>query len=1604
MLLGGRGVSVRTEMEIAEREDRLTADLLGIIRFTEGVSAKLHRVLNEAEIYQVVKEEFAKSEQYTASIVLLTDDGKSLKLAETSVAPSKLEVLEKASGLQMDVFKIELKRSSIYSQVVREEKTVQANVADIIREFLPRPLAFLITNTMGYDEKSSILTPLRKHGKVIGVFAMSSTGLYEYFIPSVENLALHISTALELAREHAQRKRAVQTLRGYHDRLGGLVEERTAEIKTVNEKLREEITARQQTEEALQAEKNKLQSVINAMEDGLTIQDRDYNIIYHNEVIRKIFGDRLGEKCYRVYEGKEELCEGCPVKKAFRDGKSHTTERKVVMPWGEVAFWENTANPIRDARGKVISCLEITRNITERKQAEEALRESQEEYKGLAESIADVFFAFDKDLRYTYWNKASEELTGISAKDALGKHLGEIFPDSDMTKKAEKFYLKALKTQKVQNFVNEYQIRGKDYFFEISAYPSEDGLSVFVKDITERKQAEDALRESEEFSSSLLANAPNPVLVIDKDTSVRYVNPAFEKLSGFSSKEAIGRKAPYLWWTEETLKKTSGDLKQAMSRGAVRLEELFKKKNGERFWVEITSAPLRKDGEYRYYLANWLDITQRKQAEQALRESEEKLQSMFESVTDGISVVDLNGAIIEANQRTVEMHGFKSREELLGRNATELVAPCDHDRIAANMREAMKQGTVRGVEYTLLRADGTEFPGELSTSILKDAAGDWVGHITIARDITKRKQAEEALEVEKNKLQSVVDAMEYGLTIQDRDYNIIYESKLQRKIFGDHVGEKCYRIYEGRETVCEGCPVEKAFKDGKSHTAERRTVAPSGEVIFWENTANPIRDARGRIVSCLEIARNITERKKAEQALADEATRRRILIDQSLDGIVVLDENAKVYEANRRFAEMLGYTPEEVRELHTWDWDKNFPPEQLLEMGRKVDEKGLHLETQHHRKDGSIIDVDISINGAMYAGQKLIFCVCRDITERKQADAALADEATRRRILIDQSRDGIVVLDENCKVYEANRHFADMLGYTHEEVTQFHVWDWEAVASREQVQEMIRTVDEAGDHFETRHRRKDGSVIDVEISTNGAMFGGQKLIFCVCRDITQRKQAEEAVRESEEKYKTLAEDSPIGIYFSDFNGTFLYGNKKAEEITGYKREELLGQSFLKLKLLAPKELSKAMKLLALNKLGKATGPDRFVLNRKDGAERIVEIRTRITTVGGKKVVLGMVEDITESKQAEEALRESQEFSSGLLESSPNPINVVNLDTSIRYVNPAFEKLTGFTLDEIRGRKAPYPWWPEGTRERILAAFKDSIERGGRRSETAHNFRKKSGERFWVEINSAPVIREGKPVYLIVSWLDVTERKRAEEKEKQLQRELYLAQRLASVGELAAGVAHEINNPLTGVLGFSQRLMRKSTDEAFSRDLEVIHGEARRAADVVQNLLTFARRRQPKKEYANINDIVQKTLELRDYALHTNNIEVVTAFASDLPQIMVDFPQIQEVFLNIILNAEQAMNEAHGRGKLIIKTREIKDYVRISLADDGPGIAPENLDKVFDPFFSTRTERGGTGLGLSACHGIVTEHGGRIYVRSKLGKGTTFFVELPLSPIEGNSVS
>lgn len=337
-----------------------------------------------------------------------------------------------------------------------------------------------------------------------------------------------------------------------------------------------------------------------------------------------------------------------------------------------------------------------------------------------------------------------------------------------------------------------------------------------------------------------------------------------------------------------------------------------------------------------------------------------------------------------------------------------------------------------------------------------------------------------------------------------------------------------------------------------------------------------------------------------------------------------------------------------------------------------------------------------------------------------------------------------------------------------------------------------------------------------------------------------------------------------------------------------------------------------------------------------------------------------------------------------LNSMTDCVLIIDADYLIQFMNAASLK----TFGDRTGGNCWYALGKDGKCTRCPIDWYLSGDRDGfRYSEKIQNRE--------YDVAIAPLSAPDEDLSVIEVLRDVTEHRLAEEKQKQLQEELHIASRLASIGELAAGVAHEINNPLTGILGFSQRLLKKTTDEAVKRDLQRVYNEALRAARVVDNLRTFARRNKPKKEYLNVNDVVRKSLEMRIYELRTGNIEATTQLEAALPTITADFQQLQQVFLNIIINAEQAMTEANGRGKLIIETEKGRDRIKVLFTDDGPGISRENLKNLFQPFFTTRADRGGTGLGLSVCHGIVLAHGGKIYAKSALGKGTTFVVELPV---------
>ena len=637
-------------------------------------------------------------------------------------------------------------------------------------------------------------------------------------------------------------------------------------------------------------------------------------------------------------------------------------------------------------------------------------------------------------------------------------------------------------------------------------------------------------------------------------------------------------------------------------------------------------------------------------------------------------------------------------------------------------------------------------------------------------------------------------------------------------------------------------------------------------------------------------------------------------------------------------------------------------------------------------KDGSSKQVMGAVRSILYHRREAILATCMDITEHKQAEE-------KHKILADHSADIIYRLRLTDEHFSYVSLFVEhMLGYTVQEALALQPKDVLTPESyelqkRQMLEDLENGVSQRTLQLDAVH--KDGHIIPVELHANFITdeTGQAVEIVGVVRDITERRQAEEELQKSEERYRHLTENAGEAILVVQ-DGMIRFSNPKGAELSGYSIEKLTSRRFVEF--IHPDD-SNMVADRYLRRLKGKIPPQTydFRIIKKDGAIRWAELTAVLMSWDNRPAVLCFMSDITERKQAEEALRQSERNYRTLFDSAV--VGKIVIDTETRKVvmaNRIAARTFGFSSVEETIGVNPLNFIPPGERHRIFKIIaKDMFKQHLRQ---IHEFRAmtKDGRGIWISGGGARVMHQGKFMGLI-SFTDIT-------KQKQQNERLMLTDRLASIGELAAGAAHELNNPLTSVIGFSQLAMEKDIPDDIRQDVTFIHSEAQRAADITKNLLAFARKHQPKKQLNQINTIIEDVLKLRAYEHKIKDIEVDKQLASDLPESMVDYSQMQQVFFNIIINAEYFMTEVHDKGTLTITTKRRNKTVVISFADDGLGIPQENLSQIFNPFFTTKNTGKGTGLGLSICHGVVSEHGGQIYAKSQPGEGATIFVELPIN--------
>jgi two-component system NtrC family sensor kinase len=499
-----------------------------------------------------------------------------------------------------------------------------------------------------------------------------------------------------------------------------------------------------------------------------------------------------------------------------------------------------------------------------------------------------------------------------------------------------------------------------------------------------------------------------------------------------------------------------------------------------------------------------------------------------------------------------------------------------------------------------------------------------------------------------------------------------------------------------------------------------------------------------------------------------------------------------------------------------------------------------------------------------------------------------------------------------------------------------------------------------------------------------AMMRADKVhgITVLARDVT-------ALRKNEARFTELFESLQEGIYVIAPDGAILDVNPALVRMLGYdSKEDLLKRQVAEIFVdrAQRKILKQEVEHQALLQGREIT------LVRKDGTS-IVCLNTAAAvrnTSGSVVRYQGAVMDITERREIERRLHQQQEFARRLVGSFPDLILVLDSDAGYTFVSPRSKEILGFDPPEIAAMDFGHCAHPEDMPS-VKALFDDVVTGRQTFASLEVRVRHKSGDWRRIRFNFSPLGDEkGKIEGVILSGRDVTDLKRLEE-------QLIQAEKLAAMGQMLAGVAHELNNPLTAILGVTELLReREGTDEPTKRQIELTHRQARRAARIVQNLLEFSRPASPQKKALDVNSLAERTLQLHEHSLRRNNVEVDFHPQAGLPGVIGDANQLIQVFLNLVTNAEQAIREVRETGRIQIRLAATANRITVTVQDDGIGIRPEALPRIFDPFYTTKRPGGGTGLGLSICMSIIREHGGNIEAESLPAGGSAFTVYLPIA--------
>ena len=1378
-------------------------------------------------------------------------------------------------------------------------------------------------------------------------------------------------------------------------------------------------------------------SVIDSIGDPIFVKDEHHTFVFANRAACEALGfplERwLGKSDYDLFPREQADVFRMHDRYVLETGEERTNEELITDSRGTVhtIVTKKRLHVGADGARYVVG---VIRDITDRKQAEDALLESEVKYRALVESsLAGVFVYQDGFFRFV--NRRFCEIYGYPRDEIVDRLSADalLHPEDRSFVRSRVDECRAGKTDSVSLVHRALRKDGSTITVNVLANPTvyrgRPALSGTVVDVTDREKAEARLREKTALLEAQMNASLDGIIIVDRGKKVIQNRQAANLLRIPEQIAADVDDEAQVRWVESQAKDPAHfreTVAQFFADREMILRDEVELKDGS-VLERYTGPVVGSDGTHYGRILTFRDITERKRSEEALRTSQLRLAEAMDLAHIVYWQYDPLSGTAEFNDPFYAFYGTTAAREgayrmTPGEYGRRFVHPGDLSLFVNHMKEH----PFSAIEYRILRRDGEVRHILTRARAVRDQQGRIIQVHGANQDITGRKHMEETLRESEEKFRRLFqESMDPMLLICDGrfiDCNLAAVKLMGGRSRDEIIGLSPVDLSPERQP-------DGSFSSDKAREVDERTLREGANRFewmrrsltgreFWVDVSHTVIPIKGRKIFHT-VWRDISERKRGEEMVR----RYELLGKRNRDICLFIDMDGSILEANDAAEAAYGYAKGELLTLRVQDL---ITPEAVDSVSGRIAlaaAGGVLFETAHRRKDGTLFSVEVSADRATYNGKEVLLSIIRDISSRKEAEESLRESEAFNRRLFESNRTAIVVMDaKTARFIDCNPaavhiyHVPDRGDVVGKAPLDFSApAQYNGKPSAEGVvYYMDKALKEGFAAFEWLHRRPDGSLWDGMIHLMPFQSRGRILMQFSLYDITEQKKTEKALTEAEAKYRTIFENSSMGIYQTSLDGRILSANPALARILGYDSPRELMESVHDT---TTDVCAKPGDRVAFTRLclehGRMEGIEAECL-RKDGTTVWVSLNARTVTDprGGVSHFEGTVEDITARKRAEEELRAAHQRLFDIIEFLPDATFVIDGKKRVVAWNRACEEMTGVKKEEIMGRDDySVPFY--GTKRpllidyvamdaRELDAYQAVSRKGGRLYGETFVPAVYGGKGAILSGHASPLYdAQGRVVGAIECITDITE-------VKQLEMQFRQSQKMEAIGTLAGGIAHDFNNILTALIGYAA-LLRMDTEHTPARVyVDQILSASHKAADLVQSLLTFSRQRTIAPRPISIHRVIEGTEKLLQRLL-TEDITIRIPPPDHDMVVMADPTQIDQILFNLATNARDAMPKG---GTLTIETlsMELGDefyrlhgygkpgpYVVLSVSDTGTGMDEVTRERIFDPFFTTKEAGKGTGLGLSTVYGIVKQHGGYVAVYSEPGVGTTVHVYLPAVP-------